>query len=891
MANLDWSDCNETLDDILKNPRVQLPQLIKLSSQIIDINSKESVNREQLVVIHSKETINNVQGVDTKGKPIKIPTGCPHKIRRKVTPGKEKVYNSVTDLAKSEPLPRFVEVKSAQGNENVSNGDRLKVVIVEKTGGVPSVIHFRSSNGKHVKISVEEDISFISSVSDGSEQSVEKLSEKSREFPLSAEFQQKTNETPNTHTGLGIFTINKCGSDDVVIASAVKEGMEYALVFPLDSDFKFQINSKLKMAKDEEYRELCKSFSNVNSSEVAEFLNHASPSDENMRYILKYSKLQKIIKFDYSDDFDSSPKNDIKLTKKNESTKKEKEKEKQKDKIESPKKDMERKASPVQAVSEEVHEPLEDEPLPPNTLVMHSEQKEILKKEIKEKERRAKLEKEQLKAEKKREKKVKKEKEREEKRKKKLSTASISSPTPASPSSPDMEFQSEDLYIVPQEELNKAQQDTYPESPQQEDEQQSQLAIYLMSKVKKVRDRTTSLGFKTKNKKRNKLCKEDIEYISSEHLGPTNLPRNMDESYYTGLSNNDDEAISEDLYEALPGEMAYESLDLVAQVQRSLAPPVPTENSGDSGFDEIDQARIQAWRDAMAPPPLPGNHPLQNNSAPQAEEENLYETAVDCKKGVAQLPGQNIAAWQNFYDSVQQSTSEIATWDMEDVASCLEDLFLSDYGEVFTDSQVDGQLLLDLDESVLKDLGLNAFEARKLRKFVFGWRPDMIRPPTYPLRQGFNSKDPAQWSQEDVVKHIKTIEINDFAEFCQNNQVNGELLKDICVDDNIMSTIIQTKDKKLKSVKIKNYVIDQWRPKKKGEGNYVSSNSILPPEKRSISSPKVNKVGGNSPKTSTGSSPKNFSTPKKSISGGDAPMIARMKQQLEENKNNWEKRK
>lgn len=885
MENLEWSECNESLDDILKNPRVQLPQLIKLSSQIVDINSKESVSKEQILVIHSKNTINNIQGVDSKGKAIKIPVGCPHKVRRKVTPGKEKVYNSVNDLAKSEPLPRFVEVKSAQNVENVSNGDRLKVVIVEKTGGVPSVIHFRSSNGKHVKISVEENISFVSSVSDGSEQSVEKLSQKSREFPLSAEFQQKANETPNTHIGLETFTISKCGSVEVVIASAVKEDVEYALVFPLDSDFKFQINSKLKMAKDEEYRELCKSSSNINPHDIVDFLNHASPTDDYMQYILKFTKLQKILKFDYSNESDSSPKNPVKLTKKEkkESTKKEKEKEKLKEKNESPREGNERKVSPVQTLSEEVDEPFEDEPLPPNTLVMDSEQKEILKREIKEKERQAKLEKEQLKAEKKREKKMKKEKEKEEKRKKKLSTASISSPTPASPSSPDMEFQSEDLYIVPQEELNKAQEENCPGSPKKEDEQQSQLAIYLMSKVKKVRDRTTSLGFKPKNKKRNKLRKEDIEYVSSDNLGPSNLPAsNMDESYYTGLS-IDDEAISEDLYEALPGEMAYESLDLVAQVQRSLA-PIPTENSGDSGFDEIDQARIQAWRDAMAPPPLPGNHPLQNNPTPLVEEENMYETAVDCKKAAAQLPGQNAAAWQNFYDSVQQSTSEIATWDMEDVASCLEDLFLSDYVEVFTDSQVDGQLLLDLDESVLKDLGLNAFEARKLRKFVFGWRPDMIRPPTYPKLQGFDSKDPAQWSQDDVVKHIKTIEINDFAEFCQNNQVNGELLKDVCVDDTIMSTIIKTKDRKLKSVKIKNYVIDQWRPKKKGEGNYVSSNSILPPEKRSVTSPNVNKI---SPKTSTGSSPK---TPSKSASGGDAPMIARMKQQLEENKNNWEKR-
>ena len=238
--------------------------------------------------------------------------------------------------------------------------------------------------------------------------------------------------------------------------------------------------------------------------------------------------------------------------------------------------------------------------------------------------------------------------------------SSISSPASTSPCEI---IETEDLYIVPQDSGFTPE----PESPQQTDEEQSQFALYLMSKVKKVRDRTTSLGFKPK-KKRGKLRKEDIEFVSGEHTGPQ-------EDLYSGLSN--DEAFSESLYEALPGEMAYESLDLVAQAQRSLAPPpIPAENSGDSGFDEIDQARIKAWRDSMAPPPLPGNHPLQQQQhAPvDNEDENLYEMAVDCSN---KLPGQTNAAWQNFYDSVHQSTNEIATWDMEDVAKCLTDLLLS----------------------------------------------------------------------------------------------------------------------------------------------------------------------------------------------------------------------
>ena len=893
MEALEWVECNESLDDILKNPRVQLPQLIKLSSSINDVTTKESVNKEQILVIHSKETIETINGVDSTNTPVILPLKCPFKTRRKVAPGKEKVFESATDLAKSEPLPKFVEVKEAQDVSNVSNGDRLKVVIVEKAGGNPSVIHLRSSNGKHIKISVNEKISFQSSVSDGSDHSIEKLSEKSREFPMCVEF-QKTKETPVSHTSLDIFTIKERSSENVVIASTTMNSEEYGVIFSLESEFKFQVTSKLKMAKDEEYRELCKNASAVNPDQILEFVNHKSPKDTQIQYVLKMKKLVKLINFDYSDD---NKKESSKT--KEEKPAKNKEK-KDNSKIEKgkvsvkPSKELPTLVRNDSAVDLDEKNDPEDEPLPPNTLVADTEQQEILKREIKEREKQIKLEKEQMKAEKKKEKKMRKEKEKEEKKKKKMSTSSISSiSNPSSPS--PCEIEAEDLYIVPQDSAFIPE----PESPQQTGEEQSQLALYLMSKVKKVRDRTTSLGFKPKKQKRGKLRKEDIEFVSGEHTGPQ-------EDLYSGLNN--DEAFSDSLYEALPGEMAYESLDLVAQAQRSLAPPIPTENSGDSGFDEIDQARIKAWRDSMAPPPLPGNHPLQQQHAPIDDEENLYETAVDCSN---KLPGQTNAAWQNFYDSVHQSTNEIATWDMEDVAQCLADLLLSNFVEVFSDSQVDGKLLLDLDESVLKDLGLSPFEARKLRKFVFGWRPDFIRPPTYPERMGFDSKDPAQWSEIDVTKHLKTIDLNDFAKFCETNQVNGELLKDICVDDVLMGSIITTKDRKLKTVKIKNYVIDKWRPKKKGEGNYMTSHSILPPEKRSMSTTNVNKIGSSSPKISitdkaysnssvtinkisnTSPTTRGVGSPNRKMtpSGGDAPLIARMKQQLEDNKNNWEKKK
>ena len=883
MDQLEWTECSETLEDLLQNPRVQLPQIIKLSSTITDVNTKKKLEKGQVVVIHAKEKLDQLEGTDRNGKVLRIPFSCPHKIRRKVTPGKEKIFETIKELARTEPLPRFVEVKEAESNSDIgiSNGDRLKVVIVEKTGGVPSFIHFRSSAGKHIKLSIDEKISFQLSVNDGSEQFISKLAEKSKEFPISAEF-FKTKELPNSHDEIGIFTIANSVTDNVVIASATLNNKECGILFPLNLNFKFQVNTKVKMAKDESYRQLCTSASEkVDASEIVLFFGHHNPFDTDASYVVEYKKLLKVLKFDYSEiyDSDASPQTDQK------SSKKEKVKSSKKSSIE------DEKNQPQPSEPEEV----EEESLPPNTLVIHSEQKEILKRELKEKEKQAKLEKDRIKAEKKKEKKEKKEREREEKSIKKKKKLSSSSSTPSSP----IEIVEDDLYLDPDTIGEEQSVETSAVNEEIIDNQSSQIAMYLMNKVKKVRDRTQSLGAK-KQKKRGKLRKEDIEFVSNDQL-------DRPASIYTVLEGGD--PFAESLYEALPGDLAYESLDLVKQAQRSLAvpAPIPTENSGDSGFDEIDQARIQAWRDTMAPPPLPGNHPVsQKQSASTGYDENLYEMAVDSSNNQADQS----SAWQNFYDSVQQSTNEISSWDMEDIAECLTDLQLGKYIDTFADSQVDGQLLLDLDESVLIDLGLTPFEARKLRKFVFGWRPDNIRPETYPSLKGFDCKDPAEWSQKDVLSHLKTIEINDFANFCNKNQVNGVLLKDICVDESIMSTIITTKDRKLKSVKIKNYVIDQWRPKKKGEGNYVSSSSISSQRKKSSSPNTGNRnasIATRSPNTGN-RSPKVQGSPQTSQRKktnenqscglginkkvvGDAPLIAKMKMQLEENQHSWEKKK
>ena len=544
MANIDeleWTTCEELLDDLIKNPKVQLPQLIKLDEKVTSIDSNEFADEGEIVVIHSKRTIAKLEGADSKGKHIRLPVDCPCSVTLRLPAGKEKYYETIEALATTDPLPKFVEVTSVEGLESVAVGDRLKVVIAEKTGGVPSFIHFRSSTGKHVKIAIDQNISFKLAVNDASEQLLSKIAEKSRELPVAAEF-IKDKHTPQSHLDLGVFTITKGFTETVIIASAKKSGKEYSIVFPINSNIKFQVNSKLKLAKDEEYRELCSNFSAVDISDVVEYLTMVNPADSETRYITKYKNILKLIESDHSDESD----NEI-VKQPSDTDKKDKKK--------------------------------EDDPV----LVVHQEQKDIVKKAQKEKERLAKIEKDRIKADKKREKKERKEREKEERRKKKLSVSSQKSEA--------SEQYSDDLYIVPGESTPASP--TSPTPDHDEEHNQPQWALHLMNKVKYVR--TKSLGFRPK--KRTKLRKQDI--VTSME----NLPsHDASHSIYTGL---DDDAFSDGLYETLPCDMAYESLDLINQAQRCLALPKSTETSGDSGFDEVDQAKIKAWRDSMQPPPLP----------------------------------------------------------------------------------------------------------------------------------------------------------------------------------------------------------------------------------------------------------------------------------------------
>ena len=180
---------------------------------------------------------------------------------------------------------------------------------------------------------------------------------------------------------------------------------------------------------------------------------------------------------------------------------------------------------------------------------------------------------------------------------------------------------------------------------------------------------------------------------------------------------------------------------------------------------------------------------------------------------------------------MKKSESQIRTWGPDEIERALSDLQLGHHADKFNESQIDGSLLFDLDEAVLRDLGLSQFEARKLRKFVFGWRPDSMRDCFYKEKYDKESKNPCNWSADMVAEMIDLeLGIPDFGKFCRDNQVNGDLLRDVVVDEELLSFLLTGKVSKLNAVKLKNFVLDGWRPPKRKETNYEKVDSQITAE-------------------------------------------------------------
>ena len=162
----------------------------------------------------------------------------------------------------------------------------------------------------------------------------------------------------------------------------------------------------------------------------------------------------------------------------------------------------------------------------------------------------------------------------------------------------------------------------------------------------------------------------------------------------------------------------------------------------------------------------------------------------------------------------KESMSEI--WELTEDGVCriLDQLKFTDFKDAFIQNQVNGELLLELEvEDLVNDLKLSLFQARKIAKYIKGWRPE---PEDHQVVETSrrNSLNPRDWSENDVLLHMTTINLSEFGQFCIKNQVNGDLLMDIMDKDTLNSLKNDHKLNitNLESKKLLNFVVKGWRP-------------------------------------------------------------------------------
>ena len=164
--------------------------------------------------------------------------------------------------------------------------------------------------------------------------------------------------------------------------------------------------------------------------------------------------------------------------------------------------------------------------------------------------------------------------------------------------------------------------------------------------------------------------------------------QSLDQNSNKPVPNNDDE---DDVYTQLddsPSQTPVKDSNNTPTTQKPVKPPRKPKVEPKEGLDGS-KPEIKS-----KPPPVKPKPPsIKRKPASQKKDENFV------------VPD----------DLSQMSISEVSQF--------LRHFRFENYIEIFTDNDVDGELLVSLEEEELKALGLSAFECKKILKLIAGWRP------------------------------------------------------------------------------------------------------------------------------------------------------------------------
>jgi len=850
LKNAEFGDhCINVKEDL---KQCDTPVILRVKGRCL-LSEQRALADGNIIVIHGRKNVGILKGKDSNGRDITLSTTCPHTVQLALPEEERKSFSSLTDLCLQDNRPKFVEIAFDDGNEvneSVKNGDRLKVLLVEKGPNGPLFMHFRNERGKHIRLPVDIKASFTACPPDGKEYFISEIANINKApLALFIAFNQKKSDKSSIFNSLGIIEIVGQSSVDLIFMTVKDNSKLHCYACPVPSDLCGQIVTGA-IEKSDEYEHVRSKITELAPVENFENLHGSyNPLESEGHIVLPTDKvlLKKALKekakriqslaVESEEEHSEKKRNSLVAFFKDEkrkepesAAKKDKDKKKNKKNKEDHEIHINKEESKVELVDEKmstenetpkeevsftegVNDKMQAVGVQENQLnsegLFSKEHKSEEKKKKKTADDKKKWKfdlKSKFAGNEKKEKKKKGQLGKENSLESQQSHLQGHAESISEPCSPGSDTANDD-YEIP-DELNVI-------GTQYKDDEAS------AHKDKSKSSTLISRTWKKMKKRRRALSTSNMQRSHADGGTPKNEKQDGNDDAPPPVMDVD---YPDELYEQIPGE--FMSQDIYEEAVRSFgayetAVPHSNTETADSGFDELDRKQLNTLREFKVPPPLPGNHP----SMQQRTRRGSSLTGDSPRLSVGS------ESFRLFYESMKKSESQIRTWGPDEIERALSDLQLGHHADKFNESQIDGSLLFDLDEAVLRDLGLSQFEARKLRKFVFGWRPDSMRDCFYEEKYDKESKNPCNWSADMVAEMIDLeLGIPDFGKFCRDNQVNGDLLRDVVVDEELLSFLLTGKVSKLNAVKLKNFVLDGWRPPKKKETNYEKVDSQITAE-------------------------------------------------------------
>ena len=177
---------------------------------------------------------------------------------------------------------------------------------------------------------------------------------------------------------------------------------------------------------------------------------------------------------------------------------------------------------------------------------------------------------------------------------------------------------------------------------------------------------------------------------------------------------------------------------------------------------------------------------------------HIYESVI-----YGEMKGKAISPTHLQNSTELKSMREIKKYTMAQIGEVLEHLGLSKHVNVFCRDMVNGHMLVEKlceNQELFMEMGLSKFEARKLYKYVHGWRPLKERTETSsPLR--VEEMDREEWSVQDVCEQMARIKLVTFGGFCSEHFIDGALLLDLVKMD-LLSSLCEEHQLELKNLEI-----------------------------------------------------------------------------------------